>query len=272
MKLDRWVKRWSRKHRAQPPVIREKTGVLGIMKNEAMNVREWVEHYRWQGIDRIFLIDNGSTDGGPELIEKEIRDGYVELFRCPEPHKQWAHYQKAIVDGRFLERVEWLVMADLDEFWFAPQSSLPAAIDELKEDVDLVYANWKMFGTNGYQAHPPSLRSCLTLRDPVLGEHRNTKWICRTAAIKHRRSISVHKVSDVDSTRVVSDNIRFHLNHYPLQSMEYFTKVKMTRGDVSAGEFDTVRDLAYFHRYDAPATLEDRLLADAVLAHNSTPT
>ena len=242
---------------------RDKTAVLAIMKNEALNVREWVDHYRWQGIDRIFLIDNGSTDGGPGLIEKEIREGYVELFSLPEPHKQWAHYQKAIVEGRILERVEWLVMADLDEFWFAPESLLGAAIDGL-EDVDLVYANWKMFGACGYQSHPPSLRRCLTLRHPVLSEHRDTKWICRTAAIKHRRDISVHKVSGIDSARVVSDNVRFHLNHYPLQSMEYFTKVKMTRGDVSSGTFDAVRTLDYFDRHDSPATLEDRLLADAV--------
>lgn len=252
-----------RKRRDDPP--REKIGLLAIMKNEAMNLREWVEHYRWQGVDRIFLIDNGSTDGGPELIEKEIHAGYVELFVRPESHQQWAHYQAALVQARICERVEWLVMADLDEFWFSPGSDLRTALalDDLRE-IDLIYANWKMFGACGHQNHPPGLRRHFTLRNPALGQHADTKWICRTDAITHRRNISIHKVSGVDSARVVSDNVHFHLNHYPIQSLEYFTKVKMTRGDASSPGSDTVRTLDYFHRYDAPATCEDRLLADSL--------
>jgi hypothetical protein len=162
-------------------------------------------------------------------------------------------------------------MADLDEFWFSPGSNLRKALDSL-QDIDLVYANWKMFGACGYQTHPPSLRRCLTLRHPTLGEHASTKWICRTDAISHRRNISIHKVSGIDSTRVVSDNVRFHLNHYPIQSMEYFSKVKMTRGDASSPMFDTVRTLDYFHRYDSPAVFEDRLLADSLPSDVKTET
>ena len=263
VKLGRMFKALTRRRKPRNNAAREKLGLLAIMKDEAMNLREWVEHHRWQGVDRIFLIDNGSTDGGRDLIENEIREGYVELFVRPDSHQQWAHYQAVMVQARICERVEWLAMADLDEFWFSPGSDLPTALDSLK-DIDLVYANWKMFGASGYQNHPPSLRRCLTLRDPMLGEHADTKWICRTDAITHRRNISIHKVSGVDSTRVVSDNVRFHLNHYPIQSMEYFTKVKMTRGDVSSRKFDAVRTLDYFRRYDTPATHEDRLLADSL--------
>ena len=264
MKLSGLVKACSRRRR-RSDLPRQKLGLLAIMKNEALNVREWIEHYRWQGVDRIFLIDNGSTDGSCELIAKDVREGYVELFVRPQSHRQWAHYQAVFVQAKICERVEWLAMADLDEFWFSPGSNLRSALllDEFKE-IDLIYANWKMFGACGHSTHPPSVRRHLTLRQPVLGQHADTKWICRTDAIKHRHDISIHKVSGIDSARVVSDNVRFHLNHYPIQSMEYFTKVKMTRGDVSSPGLDGVRDLAYFHRHDSPATYEDRLLADAL--------
>jgi len=236
---------------------------MAIMKNEAMNLREWVDHYRWQGIDKIFLIDNGSSDGGVSLIEGEIAEGFIELFERPEPHQQVAHYHAVFAAASIAERVEWLVMADLDEFWFSPNSTLHTAVDNLT-DIDLVYTNWTIFGSSGFDRHPPSLRRELVHRQPQLGLHSDTKWICRTAAIRDPRQMIVHKLTGIDSTRVVSDNDLFRLNHYPIQSLEYFTKVKMTRGDACAQRFDSVRDLDYFKRYDESATVLDRTLADMV--------
>jgi glycosyltransferase involved in cell wall biosynthesis len=246
---------------ARESTERKKLGVLAIMKNEAMNLREWIEHYLWQGVDKIFLIDNGSTDGGSDLVKQEVEGGSVEIFFRSEPHRQCAHYHSVFVQARIWEKVEWLVMADLDEFWYCPGSNLPAAL-EGTGDLDLIYANWRMFGSSGYKAHPASLRRYLVHRQPALGAHSDTKWICRTDAIKDTRQIMLHKVHGIDSSRVVSDNERFHLNHYAIQSLEYFTKVKMRRGDASTPQFDAIRTLEYFDRYDSPAIQVDRTLAD----------
>lgn len=57
--------------------------VLGIFKNEAFNIREWVEHYEWQGADKIFLIDNGSTDNSMELLSDYVQRGLVEVISLP---------------------------------------------------------------------------------------------------------------------------------------------------------------------------------------------
>lgn len=247
---------------------RLKLGLLAIMKNEAMNRHEWLDHYRWQGVDKIFLIDNGSDDGSIELLAQEIAAGFVELFIRPEQHKQVAHCRAVWDEARIGEQVEWIVMADLDEFWFSPGSNIRAALDTLM-DVDLVYSNWIMFGSSGFERHPPSLRRHLIHRQPKLSAHPDTKWICRTNVIKDTRQFLVHKISGVDSARVVSDNDVFHLNHYPIQSLEYFKKVQMTRGDPSTERFDSVRDLAYFRRYDEPATVIDRTLADMLAAEEA---
>jgi glycosyltransferase involved in cell wall biosynthesis len=240
---------------------RKKLGVLAIMKNEAMNLPEWVEHYFWQGVDKIFLIDNGSKDGGPDLLNDEIKRDQLELFFRPEPHRQRAHYHSVFVEARIWEKVEWLIMADLDEFWYSPGSSLAASLNDTK-DIDLIYANWRVFGSSGHRTHPPSLRRHLIHRHRMLGGHVNTKYICRTDAIIDTRQLNLHKVRGIDSSRVVSDNERFHLNHYAIQSLEYFTKIKMTRGDASTPQFDAVRTLEYFHGYDESATYVDRTLAD----------
>ena len=39
-----------------------KVGLMAIFKNESMGIREWINHYQWQGVDNILLINNDSTD------------------------------------------------------------------------------------------------------------------------------------------------------------------------------------------------------------------
>lgn len=238
-------------------------GVLAILKNEALNLREWVDHYRWQGASRLFLIDNGSTDGGRALVEREIADGFVEWYRRPRRHAQVAHYREVFRRAAVRRKVEWLAVADLDEFWYAPRSTLREELERVG-GLDLIYANWRNFGSGGWNEHPPSLRRCITRRFPEYGQHACTKWIVRTDAVWLPWQLRIHKVRHVASDRVVSDNVTFRLAHYPIQSLRYFTEVKMTRGDVSTRRSDSLRDLAYFETYDARATVEDRELADLV--------
>jgi hypothetical protein len=69
---------------------------------------------------------------------------------------------------------------------------------------------------------------------------------------------------------VVFDNDAFRLNHYVLQSLEHFTSVKMTRGDVSSPDLDSARDLAYFRNVDDQSNVIDRTLADMVAQHASS--
>lgn len=35
---------------------------LAIFKNEAMNLKEWLDHHLWQGVEHFYLINNGSED------------------------------------------------------------------------------------------------------------------------------------------------------------------------------------------------------------------
>ena len=55
-------------------------GVMAIMKNETDVLREWIQHYRWQGVDKIFLIDNGSTDDPERFLRNDIDSGFIEFF------------------------------------------------------------------------------------------------------------------------------------------------------------------------------------------------
>lgn len=265
----RRIRRLIKGHPTSSKAPGQTVGVLAIMKNESMILREWVDHYRWQGVDRIFLIDNGSEDDPRPILKDDITSGFVELFERPQRHRQKYHYREVFRTARIRSKVEWLVMADLDEFWFSPMGNLKKAIATVQAHFDLIYANWVMFGSSGLIEQPPSVRESFIYRWSQLGDHRNTKWICRTYRMVGRHAIDLHKVKGIDSRRVVFDNDVFRLNHYPIQSLQFFQRVKMTRGSANTSKFDNIRDMEYFKAYDRPATVLDTQLADMVRAQGT---
>ncbi|MDB5658742.1 MAG: hypothetical protein JWS10_1357 [Cypionkella sp.] len=239
-------------------------GVLGIMKNEAMNIDEWVQHYVSMGAGKIFLIDNGSTDDTLAKAQIWIDKGVVELVQYPERHYQKKHYWAAFKHFKIAQRCQWLLVADLDEFWFCPCGE--TIVEQLRDfrAYDVIYANWRNFGNNGVDKHPASIRQAFTLSAPTLYFHTERKYICRTSVVKSRQSLEIHAVTGARSERTVSDNERFNLNHYVVQSLEFFRDVKMTRGNASSHSETSVRNMEYFQRFDAPCTMPNHLLADLV--------
>ncbi len=240
--------------------------VLGIMKDESMNIDEWMSHYLAVGAEKIYLIDNGSTDQTVAKAQVWVEKGLLELIVRPQPYRQVAHYSAAVRRFNIIKTCKWLLIADLDEFWFCPDGASLAQKLEIFDDIDVIYANWRMFGSSGMQEHPKSIREKLVHCDPSLNIHGFTKYIVRTSALRKRRSIGVHKVRGADSRKVVSDNHNFHLNHYPIQSRDFFQSSKMQRGDVFWPQSNNVRDWEYYARFDAPCTQENRVLADLVIS------
>jgi hypothetical protein len=262
------LKEWTLTRLARRRTDLPRLGVLGIMKNEALNIDEWVEHYLWMGASLICLIDNGSTDDTVAKARAWEARGKVRLIELPKPHRQRIHYWTAFRTFGIAQRCDWLVIADLDEFWFCPNGdTLPVALAEFSE-VDVIYSNWVVFGSSGLIAHPPSVRAGFTLRRPGLARHG--KYICRTQALSGPNDLHLHQVKSPVPLRTVTETQRFQLNHYPIQSLDFFRSVKMTRGDAGNAAKDAMRDMAYFHKQDAGCNETDRKLADLVAAHRSS--
>ena len=53
--------------------------LVAIFKNESHILKEWIEHYLNQGVDKIFLVDNGSTDSYYSILQPYISTGKVDL-------------------------------------------------------------------------------------------------------------------------------------------------------------------------------------------------
>lgn len=238
--------------------------VLAIMKNEEFGLREWINHYLDQGVGKIFLIDNGSTDRSKEITKSFTDTGRVEYIFLPKKWSQREHYWEVIIRFKIRQDFEWLLAADIDEFWFCKDGS--KIQDKLSDftGIDVVYTNWSVFGSSEFELQPKSVRKSFVMRKPDLGPHVFTKWVCRTNALKDFSQLEIHKIKGVCSSKAVSENEFFQLNHYQIQSREFYENVKMRRGDSVSSISDNARNWGYFEKLDQECTVEDNSLRQMV--------
>jgi len=225
--------------------------VLSIFKNETMNLKLWLEHYLWQGVNHFYLIDNGSDDNPLSILQEYINNGIVSYFYLPERHKQTEHYRYVFDNQDLKNKTTWLAVCDLDEFFFGVDQKLITKIKSLDNYFDYIICNWKMFGSDGLETHPADIRTSITHCAKKLWEE--TKYIFKTNVVKNSSQIGTHKlknISYINNNRIRIANQLIRLNHYPIQSLEFFQKVKMTRGDADNASSDNVRNMNYFKRYD----------------------
>ena len=242
--------------------------LLAIFKNETMNLKIWLDHYIWQGVEHFYLIDNGSTDNPLTILQKYIDKGIVSYFYRPKTFHQLEHYRFIFDNEKLKTKTRWLIIADLDEFFYGLKTRISTILTKFIQ-YDVIYCNWLMFGSSGLIEHPPDIRVSLIHRDD--GFHPNKKYIFKPASIASSHQIFIHHIQQPDNKNnnkhLISLNANpfIHLNHYPIQSKQYFEKVKMSRGDVNTAISNNIRNWAYFKEYDQNKNTCDHYLKDMVL-------
>ena len=58
---------------------RSAVSALMVVRNEAIRLPHVFEHHRKLGVDRFFVVDNGSTDGGRDWL---LAQGVMPAARC----------------------------------------------------------------------------------------------------------------------------------------------------------------------------------------------
>ena len=128
-------------------------GLITRCKNEYY-VKEFVDYYLSQGVDKIYIIDDDSDD-------KSIYDGIKN-------EKVTILYEKNIMNTGFASTVykkirhafEWLIFVDVDEFITTKKNLHNTIRDELMttfKDVDCVKIPWVMMTMNGREKNPKSV-------------------------------------------------------------------------------------------------------------------
>jgi len=236
-------------------------GLLLQVKNEAMIIDEFVRHYQWQGLDHMYVIDNGSTDETKEVIQPYIDAGFITYFYMPEKGQE-TNYNRVYPAIR--DECEWLIICDTDEYIYnrTAGETIKDRLQTLDKMTSHIALNWKMFSSSGHDKQPDSIRSSFQHRwnEPT----ETQKNIVQTA---NTTSVGIHSCQYESGSRPAkTDDLA--LNHYAIMSREYFEKVKMTRGDATTDSLNSIRDWKYFNDYDKSETKDDEL---AILVQQSTP-
>jgi hypothetical protein len=253
--------------------------VLAIFKNETLNLRTWLDHYLWQGVEHFYLVDNGSSDEPLVLLQPYIDRGLVTYEYRPEAHVQPQHYAHMFGAHRIADRSEWLLVCDMDEFAFGavPGVNLAARLRHLDSIADAVYVHWLLFAStefvpglaassallDGPTGHPLDVRVALTRRQTRL--HAEHKYMVRTRIVRDPAQVWIHRLLQHSPTdRIVFDDDGLRLFHYQTQSRHYFESVKMVRGDADGFLADTARDWAYYARANEGMDTTDTTLRDMI--------
>ena len=143
-------------------------------------------------------------------------------------------------------------------------------------DVGRVEVPWKMFGSSGHKKQPDGgIVENFVQRKQWSAHKKNVKSIVRASLVtsfdQHQTHIAdgyqaVHPLfigadsgeaeKDIEDSRL---QYAIHLNHYPIQSYQWFMEVKGRRGDVSTAKADSVRGEHYFRAYDVNDIFDDEL-------------
>uniref|UniRef100_A0A6C0HB72 Glycosyltransferase 2-like domain-containing protein n=1 Tax=viral metagenome TaxID=1070528 RepID=A0A6C0HB72_9ZZZZ len=237
--------------------------VIAIFKNETMNLKVWLEHYLWQGVDHFYLIDNGSTDNPMEILQEYMDKGLVTYFYGARKHWQQQYYKDMFDREKLRDNTYWLVVCDIDEFYFGMKNKLRTELKSL-EKYNLIYSCWHMFGSDGLLKQPPDIRTSITHREEQI-IHKDSKYIFKTKAIPNSSHIWIHGlVNFYDDEKTLRDDSIIRLNHYVIQSLEFFQKIKMTRGAADFAEGEYLRNMNYFFEADKNATFEDVTLKNLI--------
>jgi hypothetical protein len=247
--------------------------IAAIFKNESMGLKEWLDHHLLHGCEHFYLINDGSTDNFREILDPYIKSSLVTIFDCNLPKK--ADRQGHAYD-KFLKPIwnetKWLAIIDLDEYLWSPICVDIRSILKRLEEYSQLEVNWVMFGSNFHEKQPKSIVGGFTKRIEYGGSivskcpgsgfiqtpTYGPKTILNTAyAVPTNFGVHSHGPHEKPRNSYVnvsyinnSNNPLLLINHYHLQSKEYWETVKMPRGDVNCWHKDDARDLLWYQMAD----------------------
>lgn len=224
-----------------------------IFKDEALYIKEWIEHNRLVGIEHFFLYNNFSTDHYQEILKPYIKDDIVTLIDWPVDKGQFPAYEHFWINYR--QCSQWVTFIDLDEF-FCPYYDLNISdwLDKYK-NYPSVIVYWKMFGTSGKVYHDPlqlvtqQYTICWDRMDSIGKVIINTNWefteiyhhTINAKCVFFGRIVTVPSIDEFGHfmkwsiDRYIPENKDFtiQLNHYWSKSYESYRVGKIERGDVN---------------------------------------
>src|SRR5579871_2843036 len=124
------------------------------IRDEAPDLREFVEYYLAAGVDHLFFYEARSVDNFREVLEPFIRSGEVTLI------DNWPHIPVSPAAEhdcvlRCIGHYAWLGFIDADEFVVIRDGRpIPEFLKQVPDRYPALALHWRMYGSNGHVTRP----------------------------------------------------------------------------------------------------------------------
>lgn len=236
------------------------------IKDQAVDVREWITYHRAIGVSKFYIWDTGSKPPLLEAIEDFVHEGLVHYqFDDKVRPKAGTHGPQVALYDRCLKRWgkdhAFMGFIDTDEFLMIRDgtATLPDLLKDYTGHGGLV-VNWEVFGSGGLVLRPKgnSLMSYWRCSPPNHPENTHVKSIVRPACALESAT-DPHHFYYRDNPECMPVNTRHELvagpksptpvlerlalYHYAVKSLDDFRQ-KMSRGS-GMGNVKTIAFLEY---------------------------
>ena len=233
--------------------------ICAVFKNEAHILDEWIKHYLNRGCDHIFLVNDDSDDNYLDIISKY--EGSLTIFNndiFSSNERRLAIYNKYFKP--LLIESKWMTILDLSDFLYSPKTLFLPEIIEKCDDYSQIVIDYLVYGSNGLKSQPLSVVDDFTRRGLAKDEDQeNKRSIVKCAELidfkKNEHSVSGDTVYiKYDESAEEPELI---INNYCVQSVQWFLKVKATRGNLDV-PVSSIK-MNYFKERDLNEKIDIRL-------------
>lgn len=245
-----------------------KIGITSIQKNRGRYILEWIAFHMAVGFNSFYIYNHGDDDVQKKILIKLAQKFPKQIF----PHQvsndvdrpQISAYQHSWLAHK--NDCDAMAFIDGDEFLFSPEGHLP---DELSRffynPVSALGVYWMIYGSSGHIEEPNGLIIENFKRHSRLDffKNRHIKTILRggeDASINHSHLFSTPRGTYDEINRLIVDPImrelmpsvgKFRINHYVIQSYNYFLEFKKNSGQADLPrEYTSPRPNSFFIEHD----------------------
>lgn len=248
--------------------------IASVFKNESWILKEWIEHYKFHGADHIYLVNDFSTDNYLHILKPYINYGFVTLYQ--NDIKDYYLNRQIDINNKFfkpvLNETQWLAQVDLDEFLYSPKEIDIKIILKKYIDYSAIISNWVYFGSNGHEKQPKYVVEGFTKRHeydskvymkPAGLPEQFVTFAGEKVIVNSNFEVNSFNIHDVDINGIkinLSYKTRSEpeilINHYQLQSKEYWEKIKMGR-DTDVNNWFPEKRSMYEHKIMDISSVDD---------------
>lgn len=206
--------------------------MTAMVRDEADLIGPMIEHHLAQGVEKLIITDNGSTDGTRDILQEFSDRGVVDLRDDPVHRKQQSPTVTRMArDAYTLYGAHWVLNADADEFWLPVDRRQTLGEVFAQMDTTLVSFQVPVVDMTGAPALRGSGLSRLRFRDlrPLeaiqeVGLHAHSTPDAVHVGDPHIEVVQGNHFVSLESQGSPPPALAIEVLHFPWRSWEQFSR------------------------------------------------